>query len=198
VRFEKRLRDGIAEGTITVTFRRWRRPQVVAGHWYRTGEGLVEMDAVDVIDERDITDADVRAAGHSSREALLADVAQAVAPDAVLYRLQFHRIDTPDPRSVLAAADDLDEAALASIDGRLDRLDKASSHGPWTAVVLGLIATHPAVRAPDLAASLGREVLDFKRDVRKLKQLGLTYSLRIGYQLSPRGEAYLRATKRPS
>jgi hypothetical protein len=197
VLFEKRLRDGIADGTITVTFRRWRRPQVVAGHRYRTGIGLVEMDAVDVIDERDITDADVRAAGHSSREAILADLPEA-GPDAALYRLRLHRIDTPDPRSELAADDDLDEAAVASIDVRLDRLDGASSHGPWTAVVLGLIATHPGVRAPDLAASLGREVLDFKRDVRKLKQLGLTHSLRIGYQLSPRGDAYLRASKRPS
>jgi hypothetical protein len=192
VLFEKRLRDGIADGTITVTFRRWRRPQVVAGHWYRTGEGLVQMDAVEVIGEADITDADVQAAGQPTREALLADIPGA-GPDTALYRLRFHRIDTPDPRSVLAADDDLDEASLASIDARLDRLDRASRHGPWTAVVLQLIATRPGVRAPDLAASLGREVLDFKGDVRKLKQLGLTHSLRIGYQLSPRGLAYLRA-----
>jgi hypothetical protein len=44
------------------------------------------------------------------------------------------------------------------------------------------------LRAPDLAASLGRETLPFKRDVRKL---GLTESLEVGYRLSPRGRAYL-------
>ena len=44
----------------------------------------------------------------------------------------------------------------------------------------------------DLAASLGMEKLPFKRDVRKLKELGLTESLPVGYRLSPRGRAYLR------
>jgi hypothetical protein len=47
------------------------------------------------------------------------------------------------------------------------------------------------VRAPDLAAVLGRETLPFKRDVRRLKELGLTISLPVGYELSPRGRAYL-------
>ena len=47
------------------------------------------------------------------------------------------------------------------------------------------------MRAEDLAASIGREKLPFKRDVRKLKELGLTESLEIGYRLSPRGVALL-------
>ena len=33
------------------------------------------------------------------------------------------------------------------------------------------------MRAPDLAAQVGRETQDFKKDVRKLKELGLTESL---------------------
>jgi DNA-binding IclR family transcriptional regulator len=61
--------------------------------------------------------------------------------------------------------------------------------------VLDLIAEHPGVRAPDLAATLGMETLPFKRDVRKLKELGLTESLEVGYRLSPRGRAWRR---RPS
>ena len=48
------------------------------------------------------------------------------------------------------------------------------------------------MRAGDLADALGRERLPFKADVRKLKALGLTESLPIGYRLSPRGEAFLR------
>jgi hypothetical protein len=50
------------------------------------------------------------------------------------------------------------------------------------------------VRAPDLAARMGRETLPFKRDVRKLKELGLTESLEVGYRLSPRGRAYRRGS----
>ena len=53
------------------------------------------------------------------------------------------------------------------------------------------IAAAPGLRAGDLAAGLGRERLPFKADVRKLKALGLTESLEVGYRLSPRGRAYL-------
>ena len=49
----------------------------------------------------------------------------------------------------------------------------------------------PATRAGDLADEVGRERLPFKADVRKLKNLGLTISLGVGYELSPRGQAYL-------
>ena len=64
-------------------------------------------------------------------------------------------------------------------------------HGAWTTDTLRLIQSKPAVRAGDLAADLNRETPAFKLDVRKLKNLGLTYSLETGYELSPRGAAYL-------
>jgi hypothetical protein len=41
----------------------------------------------------------------------------------------------------------------------------------------------------------GRERLEFKRDVRKLKELGLTLSLEVGYELSPRGRAFVRGAR---
>ena len=47
------------------------------------------------------------------------------------------------------------------------------------------------MRAAELAAGAGVETLKFKQDVRKLKELGLTESLDVGYRLSPRGEAVL-------
>ena len=62
--------------------------------------------------------------------------------------------------------------------------------------MLELIRANPATRAPDLAASLGRETKGFKTDVRKLKTLGLTESLVVGYRLSPRGETFLDRTTR--
>jgi DNA-binding IclR family transcriptional regulator len=80
---------------------------------------------------------------------------------------------------------------LAALRQRLARLDKASRHGAWTLTTLRLIAKRPGTRAADLAAGLRLEKAAFKRDVRKLKELGLTESLDIGYRLSPRGRALL-------
>jgi len=188
VLFEKRLRDGIADGTITAALRRWQRPQVVAGRRYRTGTGIVEMTAVEPVTVRALRAADARAAGFPSVAAMLRDVGDGAGR---LYLLRFHRVEEPDPRAVLAADGALDDAARADIRTRLARLDRASPGGPWTAATLALIADRPAVRAPDLAAALGRDTLSFKVDVRKLKALGLTESLLVGYRLSPRGRAYL-------
>ena len=64
--------------------------------------------------------------------------------------------------------------------------------GSWTRQTMRLIADRPHVRAPDLAASVGRDTAPFKNDVRKLKALGLTISHSPGYELSPRGHALLR------
>ena len=100
-------------------------------------------------------------------------------------------VDEPDPRATLAADAALSDEDRAEIDRRLDRLDRASSHGPWTRDTLRLIERMPAIRAGDLADEVGRERLPFKTDVRKLKNLGLTISLGVGYELSPRGQAYL-------
>jgi predicted transcriptional regulator len=65
--------------------------------------------------------------------------------------------------------------------------------GAWTYECLQAIADNPGKRAPDLAESFGRETAPFKRDVRKLKELGLTESLEIGYRLSKRGQQTLRS-----
>lgn len=61
---------------------------------------------------------------------------------------------------------------------------------------LALIEAAPATRAADLAAGVGRDTPSFKRDVRKLKELGLTESLEVGYRLSPRGQALVRGPER--
>ena len=192
MQFELRLRQGLVDGTISVCFRRWRRCQVVAGHRYRSMIGLVQVDAVDVLEsEADITIEDASAAGYADVASAVADLRPASA-DTTLYRVRLRRIDEPDPRSVLAATASLSAQDRSDLDRRLSRLDRASKIGPWTMTVLRLIEARPGVRAPDLAASLGRERDPFKLDVRKLKALGLTISLPVGYRLSPRGEAYLR------
>jgi len=189
VLFEQRFWDPIARGEVTVTFRRWKRRQAVAGNRYRTPRAIIEADAVDVVSLEDISDADARAGGYDDRDALIADLRG--TPELDLYRIRFHPVDAPDPRAELAADAALTVADRDEIDRRLDRLDKASSHGPWTRDTLRLIERMPAIRAGDLADEVGRERLPFKADVRKLKNLGLTISLGVGYELSPRGQAYL-------
>lgn len=174
-----------------MAFRRWRRRQVVAGNRYRSPVGIIEMLAVNVIDEAGIADADARLAGYASAEQVRADLRGDA--DVPLHRLEFRLVDDPDPRAVLAADDRLGPADVEAIDRRRERLDRASSHGPWTARTLSAIAGAPGVRAADLAPAAGRDRLAFKRDVPKLKELGLTHGLEIGYRLSPRGEAYLGA-----
>jgi len=190
VRIEQRTRDGILDGTITVMFRRWKRPLALAGRQYRTTAGLLAVDAADVVDPAKIRLADARRAGYKSVAAVLADLRG--EPDYPVYRLRVRPVEGPDPRDVLAGQGVLTGDERAEITRRLERLDRASSHGPWTAAVLAAIAERPATRAAELAASFDRELLPFKTDVRKLKNLGLTISLEIGYRLSARGEAYLR------
>jgi hypothetical protein len=56
---------------------------------------------------------------------------------------------------------------------------------------LELIRDHPGVRAGDLCGKVKMEMQPFKVNVRKLKALGLTESLEIGYRLSARGRAWL-------
>jgi hypothetical protein len=185
-----KYRDQMQRGEITVIFRRWRRCQVVAGRVYRTAVGRLFVDAVDVVDPAHLSPRDVRAAGSASREEALA--ALRGAEDLPTYRICFHMMHEPDPRDTLAASDVLGDDELGELDQRLARLDRASRHGPWTLETLDAIATNPGVRAADLARSCGRETQPFKLDVRKLKALGVTISLEVGYRLSPRGEAYLR------
>jgi len=194
MRFIKPFWSGIADGSITLAFRRWRRPTVVAGRPYRTGGGRVEVLAVAEVDPVAINDAEARLAGHQSAD----EVREQLRGEATwpVYRIEFRKLDEPDPREVLANDADLGPDDVAAIDARLDRLDSAAKHGAWTRRYLELIADRPEVRAPDLAASVGRETQPFKLDIRKLKNLGLTISLNPGYRLSPRGRAYLEALRR--
>jgi hypothetical protein len=182
--------DRISSGEVTLAFRRWRRPTVRVGGTLVTPVGVLSIDAVDIIDEGEITDDDAVAAGSDTAATLLAD--KGLARDGELYRVRFH-LAGEDPRIALRSAHRLDGDELVAVLAKLARMDRSSRHGPWTAEVLWLIEQNEGVRAGDLAARVDREMLPFKSDVRKLKALGLTESLEVGYRLSPRGHAVLPA-----
>jgi hypothetical protein len=176
----------IRAGAIDLAFRRWKRPAVRPGARLRTAAGVIEILDVARIDLDAITGEEARRAG-ADRDALLARLA--AFPTGDLYRLAL-RYAVEDPRAALREAVPTGDE-LAAILARLARVDAASRHGPWTTAVLSLIAANEGVRAAELATRLGRETLAFKADVRKLKELGLTESLEVGYRLSPRGRAVL-------
>ena len=177
--FKAPVLAAIAEGKVDLAFRRWRKPTVKAGGTLTTPVGVLAIDEIVVVAPDAIDDADAVRAGYASAAEALA----ALEGEAPVHRIAF-RLIGEDPRRALRL--DVSDAALDEIETRLARLD---ARGSWTAAMLELIAAHPGVRAPDLAARLGRETPTFKVDVRKLKALGLTESLTVGYRLSPRGQA---------
>lgn len=186
VLFNARDRALVADGSITVAYRRWRRPTVKAGGRLTTADGVLAIDEVAVITEDEVNDEDARAAGRADAATVLAD--RGLQRDGELYRVRFHRAGD-DPRIELRTRGELSADELEQLTARLDRFDSSSRHGEWTRATLRLIDTHPARRAADLAALMPTplETQVFKTDVRKLKQLGLTESLDVGYRLSPRG-----------
>ena len=91
--FSKELRDDVAAGVITVSFRLWQRPKVRVGGRYRVGEAAqIEVDAVELLPFAAITAADVRRSGEPDREALRRRAAHAgpIGDGTLLYRVEFH------------------------------------------------------------------------------------------------------------
>ena len=92
MQFSPDLRDQVLAGRITVSFRLWQRPKVKIGGRYRLGTAVIVVDDIDLIPFSAVTDADVRHAGESSRDALRERAAHAgpIHADTLLYRVEFH------------------------------------------------------------------------------------------------------------
>ena len=178
--------QGIADGHVTLAFRRWRRAPPADGSTLRTAVGVISLDRVRAIQDGDITPDDVRRTGMTA-EALRASI----RGQGTLLRIEL-RLAGADPRVALRDRPPTREE-LADIRARLSRLDRASP-AAWTRAYLQLIDDHPAVVSHRLSSRIGEfDPVRFKRRVRQLKELGLTESLEVGYRLSPRGAAVLAA-----
>ena len=190
--FTRKQIEGIRGGRITLTFRKWKRPQAAPGRFQRTAAGMIKIDSVDVVAPETISEEDAGRAGFASKAALLKWLDGEREP----YRVAFH-LEGIDERELLREALPSAEE-LAEIAQRLARMDGSSPRGAWTAETLELIRDNPGRRAGDLAAEAAVDTPTFKKDVRRLKALGLTISLEVGYRLSPRGESvlgYLRSRR---
>lgn len=183
--------ERIKSGEITVLFRRWSRPGAKAGGTQMTQGGVVGIDSVEVVDESALTDDDARGAGYSSRQHLVDALSYRDDP---IYRIRVHWAGE-DPRIALRETDDLSVNELTEIVAKLEKMDRSSKGGSWTRSYLEVIGEMPATYSGLLANFLGIPQAEFKPKVRKLKALGLTESLEVGYRLSLRGEKVLDAMR---
>ena len=110
-----------------------------------------------------------------------------------VFVIDFHYDDNKRPKPATGVVS-MEE--LVTVAKKLAAMDRRAKNGAWTLATLRAIEARPAVLAARLARSLGRPRDEFKRDVRKLKNLGLTFSLEIGYRLTPKGEALLAGMSR--
>jgi hypothetical protein len=190
VLFPRDTLAAIADGRVTVAIRRWKRPTVRAGGTLVTPVGVLDIAEVRRIEPTDLTEADARSAGFATPADALGS--PRLRREGELHLVRFV-LAGEDPRIALREDDRLGDEELEEVLGRLRRMDARSPRGAWTADTLRTIDARPGVRAADLASAAGLETAPFKADVRKLKALGLTESLEIGYRLSPRGRTVLAA-----
>ena len=188
---KNKILDEIKAGNISLIFRRWKRPGVKAGGTQMTQLGVLGIDSVKVVTEKQITEKDAKAAGFKSKKELLDDLYDR---DEDIYRIGLHWVGE-DPRKSLRTNDKLSKVELDEIIGKLKKLDAGSQRGNWTQLYLQMIHDQPNTHAQILAESIGLTIPTFKPWVRKLKALGLTESLRPGYRLSPRGEKVLKVLR---
>jgi len=179
----------VASGEITVTWRLWKYAHVKAGKTYATNfafGGAIVVEDVREVPAGEITDADAHEAGQPDATALIeyarSHTGRPVSPDTILYRVRFHFESEAPPKL---------EYSLEEVSKRLARLDRASRTGPWTLQTLRLIEENPGVVSRELALEIDVPRPDFKLNVRKLKHLGLTLSLPVGYELTELGQTYI-------
>jgi hypothetical protein len=177
--------ERIEAGEIDLQFRRWKRPTVKAGGTLRTRIGVLRIGAIEPVRVEEVTDVEARRAGFEDA----ADFRRWLdtTRPGTLSRIEVGWAGE-DPRVALREQADLDEAEIRAIVEALDRIDARSTIGPWTARAMSLIAGHPGRLAEELAEQMGLAKHPFKSRIRKLKAMGLTESLPIGYRLSRRGE----------
>lgn len=182
--------QGIKSGTIKLAFRRWEKPAVKEGTLLKTFIGLVKVVSISTVKESQISKKDIKDAGFENKEQLLKSLRQNESSNIYKIELRYH---AEDPRIELRENTALTESAYAELKDKLVvRLDNYSKQGLWTKKVLLAIKENPKLRAVDLAKLTGFEKQWLKLNIRKLKNLGLTISHEVGYELSPLGTAFVK------
>ncbi|UIJ71289.1 ASCH domain-containing protein [Aurantimonas sp. HBX-1] len=186
--FRQHILERIASGEVTLAFRRWKRQPIRGGARLRTARGEVIFGSVQEVDEGSLTEDDAIKAGYGSLAELTDDLQS--GEDRNLYRMEIVGLEE-DGRIALREDDGLSAEEAGLLAKSFDRWDRANSAPNYHRRILDAIAATPEVSAAALARSLAVDKVKLKRDIRKLKEFGLTKSMSVGYRLSPRGEALL-------
>jgi hypothetical protein len=189
--FKSQFLDGIRSGEITRTYRRWKKIQVKQGGTYQLMRGgAIEVTGIHAIDAQDISTGDAIKAGFKSAADMMTYVDK-ISTDGELYNILFKYSGEvkkchPENNGLV------NESEWQALDSKLKKKDGNSKTGPWTRGILTTIDRNPGMSSVEMAVLLKREQMGLKRDVRKLKALGLTVSLETGYKLTERGESFLK------
>jgi hypothetical protein len=176
----------IKAGTLTLAFRRWKKCSVKKGSILTTVICRISIDDVSIIEDDSITAKDAKKAGFESKDELI-ELLNKHPGDLYKIKLSYH---SEDPRIELRKQKLTDET-FEQLKKKMERLDKSSSDGAWTKAVLQAINDHPLLRAADLCKKVKMEKMKMKLNIRKLKNLGLTISHEVGYEISPLGKEFL-------
>jgi hypothetical protein len=198
--------ERIRLGEVDLAFRRWQKPTVKTGGRLRNSLGELAIVNVEIVDPATISDSDAVRAGFDSAETLTAELFRERKPSArartakpnehsQVYRVEIRYVGE-DNRIALRAAE-LSDEDLAALAAKVRLMETRSSRGDWATRALTLIERWPCRRAPELAELENLETVVFKTSVRRLKELGLTESMRVGYQLSPLGVQVLNTLRTP-
>lgn len=186
--FKETHLNGIKSGKINLAFRKWQKASVKEGSLLHTSIGLVAISKLETVSENDITDQDALKAGFTDKKQLLKSLTNTATGMIFKISVRYH---SPDPRIKLREQTELSEQQFTNLKKKLERLDNHSKQGPWTEKILLTLKDNPNLHAIGIAKLTGFEKEWLKLNIRKLKNLGLTISHTVGYELSPKGNVLL-------
>ncbi len=178
----------IKSGEITLAFRKWHKASVKIGSLMHTSVGLIKISDIQVVNEIDITDQDAALAGYNDTLQLLKSFGPNNRGNIYKITVCYH---SADPRIKLREQTDLSENQFNELKNKVDKLNRFSKQGNWTNKILLAIKDNPNLHAIGIAKLTGFEKEWLKLNIRKLKNLGLTISQPVGYEISPLGNEYL-------
>jgi len=190
---KKKVLTLLEKGNIHTAFRKWTLPKVSKLGTLLTPVGQLRIKSISKIGYDQISDDELIRAGYKNRKEL--DKEFTFKDSGDIYKIEFE-LEEADPRVELRESTDISDKEMTKIIGKLKRLDEIGEIKNWTYKVLEVVDGEPGNYAIDYSTKLGYKKEWFKLNIRKLKNLGLTISLRNGYEISPRGKIVLKENKK--
>ena len=140
-----KIAAGVADGTVTLAFRRWAGPRVKVGGRFLTSAGLIEVTSVEQIADDAVTQSDAEAAGAPSPAAVLKLTKG--GPEVPLFRVGLAWAG-PDPRIALRESAELTDDEITDLRTKLTRLDRPAATAPGRSRLSASSSSIPAAALP--------------------------------------------------